>query len=123
GNDRRYRSVDEHGTIAKGKRFAAIHGIRAQCDLASSTVSLSTNDSEAAAFSLVDEHEGIAKWLSDYFGFRVQLEEDSTAGFPDDPDACGPTLVSTASLAAIADWFPPLDVDEMRRRLRPNLEI
>jgi uncharacterized protein len=49
--------------------------------------------------------------------------ENETAGFPDDTDAPGPTLVSTATLAAVASWFPGLSVDETRRRFRANLEI
>ena len=43
-------------------------------------------------------------------------------GFVDDRDASGPTLVGSASLASVADWFN-LETEETRRRLRTNLEI
>ena len=34
-----------------------------------------------------------------------------------------PTIVSTATLAAVAAWFPGLSVDSVRRRLRTNIEV
>jgi uncharacterized protein YcbX len=52
----------------------------------------------------------------------VLLLERAEGGFPDDRDAPGPTLVSSASLAEVARWFR-LDLDEARRRFRANLEI
>ncbi|MBI3697280.1 MAG: MOSC domain-containing protein, partial [Acidobacteria bacterium] len=47
---------------------------------------------------------------------------DAAVGFPDDTNASGPTLVSTATLCEVARWFGA-DLDEMRRRFRANLEI
>ena len=46
-----------------------------------------------------------------------------TGGFPDDQNAPGPTLISTATLEAVASWFPGLSVDSARVRFRTNLEI
>jgi hypothetical protein len=51
------------------------------------------------------------------------VRRDENGGFPDDGNAPGPTVVSTATLAAVASWFPGLDVDSVRRRLRANVEI
>ncbi len=53
----------------------------------------------------------------------MRLVENCETGFPDDLDAPGPTIVSTATLVAVAEWFPGLTVDEARRRFRANLEI
>jgi hypothetical protein len=50
------------------------------------------------------------------------LQERADGGFPDDRDAPGPTLISTASLAEVARWFA-IDLDECRRRFRANLEV
>jgi uncharacterized protein YcbX len=44
-------------------------------------------------------------------------------GFPDDGLAPGPTIVSTASLEAVCDWFPGMALAEARRRFRATLEI
>ncbi|HEY2456644.1 MAG TPA: hypothetical protein VGI13_05040, partial [Candidatus Acidoferrum sp.] len=44
-------------------------------------------------------------------------------GFPDDTIANGPTIVSTASLQSVADWFPGISLDETRLRFRASLEI
>src|SRR5262249_25513767 len=49
--------------------------------------------------------------------------EDTEAGFPDDTEAPGPTVISTATLQAVASWFPGLDEQVMRLRFRANLEI
>jgi len=52
----------------------------------------------------------------------VLLQERADGGFPDDRDAPGPTLVSTATLVEVARWFG-FDLAESRRRFRVNLEI
>lgn len=44
-------------------------------------------------------------------------------GFPDDTNASGPTVISTGTLEEVASWFLDVSVDEMRLRLRANLEI
>jgi hypothetical protein len=47
----------------------------------------------------------------------------SAGGFPDDTIANGPTIVSTASLQSVCEWFPGLTVDDVRLRFRASLEI
>lgn len=49
--------------------------------------------------------------------------QNSLTGFPDDTNAPGPTVISTGTLETVTSWFPELTVDEMRFRLRANLEI
>lgn len=44
-------------------------------------------------------------------------------GFPDDTNSPGATVISTATLTEVASWFSGINVDEMRRRMRANLEI
>ena len=39
------------------------------------------------------------------------------------PFSPGPTIISTATLEAIASWYPGLDVEEVRLRFRTNIEI
>src|SRR5581483_2540325 len=52
-----------------------------------------------------------------------KLVENLVNGFPDDLNAPGPTVISTATLRTVASWFPGLTVDDMRLRFRANLEI
>jgi len=125
-HDRRWRLVDMEGRVVNAKRTAAFHPIRAEFDLANRLVSLSrwADPPHVAAetFSLVPGPGGPCGWLSDALGIGVLLEERADGGFPDDRDAPGPTLVSTASLAEVARWFG-FDLAESRRRFRANLEI
>jgi uncharacterized protein YcbX len=125
-NDRRWRLVDLDGRVVNAKRTAAFHPIRAEYDLPEKLISLSRwsdpPSAPAATFPLVPSPEGPCEWLSDALGIGVLLQERPDGGFPDDRDAPGPTLVSTASLEEVARWFG-FDLAESRRRFRANLEI
>ncbi len=125
-NDRRWRLVDMEGRVVNAKRSPLFHVIRAEYDLAVKLISLSCwsdpPSARAHTFPLVPGTEGPCEWLSDALGIRVLLEERHDGGFPDDRDAPGPTLVSTASLEEVARWFG-FDLAESRRRFRANLEI
>ena len=125
-NDRRWRLVDLEGRVVNAKRTPLVQRIRAEFDLAERLITLAREGSGPPAswetFPLSPGREGPCGWLSEALGMRVLLEERADGGFPDDRDAPGPTLISTASLAAVAGWFG-LDLDEARRRFRMNLEI
>lgn len=129
--DRRWAIVDESGKIVNGKRTAKIHQVRASYEFTlpaiagvpQLSITLWGADALTQTFNLSTQLADSAKWLSIFLGFPVSLLENSIIGFPDDLDAYGPTLVSTATLAAIRDWFPDLDLAEVRRRFRTNLEI
>jgi uncharacterized protein len=81
------------------------------------------DDNTPRTFCLTTELTALAQWLSQFFGFPVRLIENAVTGFPDDLDAYGPTIVSTATLETICAWFPDLDLAEVRRRFRTNLEL
>jgi uncharacterized protein len=128
--DRRWAIVDESGKIVKAKRTAKIHQVRASYEfilpaagVPQLLITLSAADAPSQTFNLSTQLSDSAKWLSLFLGNPVSLIENSRTGFPDDPDAYGPTIVSTATLAAIRTWFPDLDLAEVRRRFRTNLEI
>jgi len=118
-NDRRFALFDSDGKIVNGKRAPACHALRAAYDLAAMTVRFNGEHE----FSLVDDQRQIGEYLSSALGIACGLAENTTTGFPDDTDAPGPTLISTATLDAVAEWFPGLTLDEARRRFRANLEI
>jgi uncharacterized protein len=66
--------------------------------------------------------EAAAEWFSVYFEQQV-IVRHSRNGFPDDAIANGPTIVSTASLQEVCNWFPGIELPEARRRFRTTLEI
>jgi hypothetical protein len=146
-NDRRWQLTDLEGRVLNAKRTPLFHAIRAEFDLGgagglpSSTgnvIHLAIDPAAVAAraipgierlashgpesFPLVPGPDGPCEWLAEVFGQPVLLVERADGGFPDDRDAPGPVVISTASLEAVAGWFR-FDVDECRRRFRANLEI
>ena len=146
--DRQLALVGPDGEYVNGKRTAAIHRIRATYDLAAGTVRLAVSDGvggstdeaqtptddpsvstdgprtptddppEPATVSLTDG-DRLADWFSDYFGMRVRVR-DERPGYPDDTTASGPTVVSRATLATVADWFG-IAVGSVTRRFRANV--
>jgi uncharacterized protein YcbX len=123
-HDRRYALVDSGGKIIHAKRTAKMHSLRCSYDLAVGIVQLSAaNASSSVSFHLDNEREEINRWFSQFLDMPVRLIEDRTHGFPDDKEAFGPTVASTASLAEVSAWFPDLSVEECRQRFRANLEL
>ena len=78
---------------------------------------------ERRTFRPASDAPALAAWIGALLGRQVSVQCDDDGGFPDDALAPGPTIVSTATLAAVAAWFPGLDVDAVRRRLRANVEV
>ena len=122
--DREFAIFDEANHFVNGKRNALVHALRSEFDLQADTISLHIQGAaQATTFHLRQEREALEGWLSDYFGISVALKQDLDMGFPDDTVSPGPTIVSTATLEAIASWYPGLDVEEVRLRFRNNIEI
>jgi len=124
-------SVD--GKWVNGKRTPLIHQIRASYspDLQSVTLSVPTDRRQipARTFAFPEAYQDAAEWFSVFFEQQI-IVRYYEGGFPDDTVANGPTIVSTASLQAVAEWFPPspqgfpgLTVDDIRERFRTTLEI
>jgi uncharacterized protein YcbX len=122
--DRRWALADHQGTLLTAKRCTSLHGIRFRFDPATRMVYVqAASDGNSAAFHIDQQRRPLQSWFSDVLGQTVQIIEDSNGGFPDDVAASGPTVVSTATLQAVAGWFPPLDEDDVRQRFRANLEL
>jgi uncharacterized protein len=126
--DRRWAIVDANGKVVNAKRTGKIQQIRSRFELIESDqrllINLQTgNDFTTYTFCLNSELHELAIWLSDFLGFSVSLIENALIGFPDDLVAFGPTIISTATLELVCTWFPDLDLPEIRRRFRTNLEI
>lgn len=121
-HDRRFALVDAAGRYINGKRTDKLHAIRSSFDPQHQRLEL-VNHGELATFDVDEDREEIEQYFSLLMDERVRLLENRTHGFPDDTDAPGPTVISTATLETVASWFPGLTVDEVRRRFRANLEI
>ena len=120
-HDRIYAIFDEEERVVNGKRTARVHALRCEFDGAFKEVRFWTDDSPVQ-FCL-DAPSAIDHWLSEFFGFCVRLKHDPAAGFADDRNAFGPTIVSDASLRAVQGWFPELSLESVRLRFRTNLEL
>jgi MOSC domain-containing protein len=124
--DRVWALYATDGKWINGKRTAAVHLIRAEYNSEMTKVTLSVPGDrrkiKPTTFDFPAEFERAAKWFSDYFEQPV-IVRYSRAGEPDDALASGPTIISTASLQAVADLFPGLTLEETRERFRTTLEI
>ncbi len=125
-HDRAWALFSVDGRWVNGKRTAAMHLIRATYapDLSSVTLAVSGDrrNIPACTFPFPSGAEDAAEWFSVYFEQQI-LVRHAREGFPDDTIASGPTIISTASLEAVCEWFPDLTLDRARRRFRTTLEI
>ena len=123
-DDRRWALIDDQDQIINAKRCLAIHRLDSRFQLAQGTIELRDRQQPAwYTFHIDADRPAMLEFIGSVLGQRVRLIEDAERGLPDDPDAPGPTVVATASLAAIAGWFPGMGIDEARGRFRANLEI
>jgi len=122
--DRRFALFDRDGRVISGKRHPEVNQLAARFDLEEGRITLDIPGFDAAeSFDLEPGNKALDEWFSDFLGFPVTLREDRIHGFPDDTVRSGPTLISTPTLERIATWFPHLELDNLRRRFRTNLEI
>lgn len=122
--DREFALVDGGGNFINGKRSAKVHLLRSHFDTERGVLFLQIGGSDRkASFDICHEKQVLESWLSDYFDLKVNLLQNPITGFPDDTHARGPTVISTATIEEIATWFPEMSGEEMRVRLRANLEI
>ena len=122
--DRQWAIFTEGKKLINAKSNNKIYKLRATYNNSLSQVTLEHRDNNLKqTFDLQREMKQIEIFLSDYFGCLVYLKENKFTGFPDDSNASGPTVISKATLQTIAQWFPDLTIEEIRRRFRANLEI
>ena len=124
--DRTWALYSVDGRWINGKRTAAVHLIRAAYapDITSVTLSVPGDSRKipAKSFAFPGDTAAASKWFSSFFEQPITVR-CSPEGFPDDTIANGPTIVSTASLAAVCDLFDGMDMEQARQRFRTTLEI
>ena len=125
-HDRAWALFSVDGRWVNAKRTAAMHLLRASYapDLSSVTLAVpgDRRNIPARTFPFPGGYEDAAEWFSVYFEQQI-LVRHSPVGFPDDNIANGPTIISTASLQAVSDWFPGITLESARQRFRATLEI
>lgn len=129
-HDREYALFGKDGRFINGKRNRAIHRLDASCAIVGDDirVTIRTNGSvETFLLHGQQEHRAdiaaLERRLSQHFNEAVSIKRDQDLGFPDDLDFPGPTVISEATLAEVASWYPPLTAQDMRLRFRANLEF
>lgn len=122
--DRTFALVDAEDKFINGKRNALVHRLRSSFDPITHRLHLGRPETGPnVAFHIDDQRQEMEAWLTEFFGQPVSFRRNLDVGFPDDLDCPGPTIISTATLIEVASWFPPLDANQLRLRIRANLEI
>lgn len=122
--DRRFALVEPNGEFVNLKRVPELHEIRADFNLNVPSVRIWTGHSVTAReFHLDDDRESLSDYLTCLLNRPVGIVDNPRAGFPDDDDAGGPTIVSVATLQTVADLFPEMTIEQARWRFRTNIEV
>ncbi len=125
-HDRAWALFSVDGRWVNAKRTPAMHLIRASYapDLSSVTLAVpgDRRNVPTRTFPFPGGTEDAAEWFSVYFEQQI-LVRHAPEGFPDDNIANGPTIISTASLQRVCEWFPGMTLDNARQRFRTTLEI
>ena len=124
--DREFAFFTPDGRYVNGKRFEAIHRIRASFDVKLRVVTLwSLEHPEPQSFHMDQQRLEITAWVSKQLGLQgIELKHDPVSLFPDDRKSPGPTIGSEASLIAAGQYFTPtITLSEMINRMRVNIII
>lgn len=122
-HDRRYVLVDAQSRVLRAKQYDVLHRVRASFDLSDNRLTLAMQgDAAAESFDMNTEQPRISAWLGAQLGMAVRLVRLPGDALPDDPNFLGPTVVSSGTLAMVAEWFR-LTTTDVVRRFRVNLIV
>ena len=123
-HDREFALFDADGDVFNAKRSDRFHRLSTAYDPETVTFRVETPDGRTREFPLGSDEgrERAASWFGEYFDADLTVRRDRSTGFVDRRDM-GPSVVSTATLEAMASWFDGLTVGSVRRRLRANVEV
>ncbi len=120
--DRTYALVDADGDVINAKRTPRVHELSTAFDPETAELTVEPPRDDQLTFDLETETDRAAAWFGSFFDVDVRMLRDTETGFPDRP-TMGPSVISTASIEAVASWFDDLTVEGARRRLRANVEV
>ena len=123
-HDREYAIADGNGRFINGKANPLVHSLRSAIDFGKELISFRHHD-EATwnQYDLQNEKAAIDTYLSDFFKTPARFLQNKTGRFLDIPDISGITILSTASLQSVSEWFNIPDLRETRKRFRATVEI
>ncbi|WP_135661915.1 MOSC domain-containing protein [Halorhabdus rudnickae] len=123
-HDREFALFDADGDVLNGKRTDRVHALETDFDPAIGVLNVQPPDSDRLEFDLESEADRrrAETWFGEFFGENLTLRREESLGFVDRREM-GPSVVSTATLTAVASWFEEMTVDSVRRRLRANVEV
>ncbi|MCS7019860.1 MAG: MOSC N-terminal beta barrel domain-containing protein [Cytophagales bacterium] len=119
--DRQFAFFTAEGKTVNAKKYPTIQQIRADFNLNYGLVTF-TFGKQSKTFDLFYDQAAIAQWIGGFLGIAIEMRQNNNSGFPDDRQRSGPTVISTATLQTVANWFG-LSVEQTRRRFRANIEI
>jgi len=123
-HDREFALLDGDDERVNAKQSDRFHALSTTYD--PETTTLRVTSPERREFPLDSEagRTEAAAWLADALGVDadVRLDRSTDLGHVD-RQSMGPSVVSTATLETVADWFEDVTVDGARRRLRANIEV
>ncbi len=122
--DREFALLDETGTVCNAKQIDGVHAVETDFDAESGHLAVATADRPDETFDLTTGagQSRAGEWFSDVFGMDLTLDRDSEVGHVDRTNM-GPSVISTATLEAVASWFDDVTVEGARRRMRANIEV
>ena len=123
-HDREFAMVDPTGRFINAKRTPLMHRLQLEIEPVHRLYSVSRRDGgDQLRGQLDDDGKQLSDWLSHFFSAEVSIVENDETGFPDDTVSVGPTIVSTATLETVSEWFDGMPLDEVRNRFRANIEV
>ncbi len=123
-HDREYAIINSAGNFIIGKTNVLVHSLRTEVDFEHEIISFRHESGTIwTPFHLQKEKPIIDQYLSHFFNTPVSLIKNSEGRFMDIPDISGMTVLSTASLDAVAAWFKGMTPEETRKRFRATIEI
>ncbi|MCE1189969.1 MAG: MOSC N-terminal beta barrel domain-containing protein [Ignavibacteria bacterium] len=122
GNDREYALFTADGNLLHGKNCPKLLSIRAGYQDTFEQITISAPGLPTPrTINLLSGTSELEECLSFILEQKIIVRHAPGTGFPDDPAAYGPTIVSKASLETVAAWFPGMSYEEARRRFRVNI--
>lgn len=123
--DREFALFDQTSKYFNAKRSPKFHTLHTSYDLPARLVSIQHYHAqfEPITFQLDRDRQALASWFSEFLGQPLELRQNTSNGFPDDPEAWGATVIAESSLKAVQSWYGALNLEQIRSRFRTNLEV
>jgi len=123
-HDREFALLDGDGERINAKQSDRFHALVTTYDPETTTLRVTSPERREFALDSETGRAEAAAWLADALGVDADVRLDRSTGLGHvDRQSMGPSVVSTATLETVADWFDGMTVDSARRRLRANIEV